>query len=242
MKIRVMSDLHLRRKDDFKYNQLDEDVLVLAGDIGEGMAGIEWVGHQRIGIPVLYVPGNHEYYGEDIGTLNAQLRKVKCCNILNNQTLEIGDVVFVGTTLWTDFNVFGNQPLHAEITRRSLNDYVWIRRKQRRFRVQDSVAYNEVAIRFLERVLSKKDSTKTYVLITHHCAEWSIPARFRNDPVTSGFATKLPYGMEQEFKLWIHGHTHDAFNYEIGGCRIICNPRGYLTEVSGFNENLIVEV
>ena len=30
-----------------------------------------------------------------------------------------------------------------------------------------------------------------------------------------------------EIKVWTHGHTHDNFDYIVGECRIICNPRGY---------------
>jgi len=242
MKIRVMSDLHIRRHDDFPFQQLDEDVVIFPGDIAEGTHGCGWIKRQKITVPVIYVPGNHEYYGQNIGTLNNEFRRVKHCNILNNQVHEIGDVVFVGTVLWTDFNVFGNQPLHAELTRRALNDYIWIQRKWHRFTPDDQIAYNKVAIRFIERVVKNKNPNKKYVLVTHHCAEWSIDTRYKNDPVTAGFATKLPYGLEQEFCLWVHGHTHTAFNYKIGDCRIVCNPRGYMTEKSGFNENLIVEV
>lgn len=237
-----MSDLHLRRKDDFPFIQGDEDVVVLAGDLAEGTQGCGWIKRQNITVPVIYVPGNHEYYGQDIGTLNADFRKVKHCNILNNKILEIDNVVFVGTVLWTDFDVFGNQPLHAEMTRRALNDYLWIKRKWKTFTVQDQIAYNKVAIKFIEKVLRNKDATKKYVLVTHHCAEWSIAHRYKNDPVTAGFATKLPYGMEQEFNLWIHGHTHDHFDYKVGNCRIVCNPRGYTSEKSGFINDLTVEV
>jgi predicted phosphodiesterase len=242
MKLRILSDLHIHHKNDFPFQQLDEDVVVFAGDIAEGMQGCGWIKQQNITVPVIYVPGNHEYYGQDIGKLNVEFRKVKHCNILNNQVMEIDDVVFVGTVLWTDFNIFGNQPLHAEMTRRALNDYVWIQRKGHRFTIDAQIAYNKVAIRFLEKVIKNKDPKKTYVLVTHHCAEWSIANRFKTDPVTAGFATKLPYGMEQEFKLWIHGHTHDAFDYKIGDCQIVCNPRGYFHEGNAFNKDLIVEV
>ena len=31
-----------------------------------------------------------------------------------------------------------------------------------------------------------------------------------------------------QIKLWTHGHTHEDFDYQIGSCRILCNPRGYV--------------
>ena len=35
--------------------------------------------------------------------------------------------------------------------------------------------------------------------------------------------------------LWVHGHTHDSFDYTINGTRVVCNPRGYV--IDGVNEN-----
>jgi len=35
--------------------------------------------------------------------------------------------------------------------------------------------------------------------------------------------------------LWIHGHTHDSFDYAVNGVRVVCNPRGYARD--GVNEN-----
>jgi calcineurin-like phosphoesterase family protein len=31
-----------------------------------------------------------------------------------------------------------------------------------------------------------------------------------------------------QVKLWIHGHTHDDFDYVINQTRVVCNPRGYV--------------
>ena len=47
-------------------------------------------------------------------------------------------------------------------------------------------------------------------------------------------------------QLWIHGHTHDSFDYVVNGCRIVCTPRGYakagVNENPRFDPNLMVEV
>jgi hypothetical protein len=49
-----------------------------------------------------------------------------------------------------------------------------------------------------------------------------------------------------QIRLWTHGHTHHAFDYQIGDTRIVCNPRGYETasysEDSGWDPNKIIEV
>ena len=36
-------------------------------------------------------------------------------------------------------------------------------------------------------------------------------------------------------QLWIHGHMHDSFDYNVNGTRVVCNPRGYVRD--GINEN-----
>ena len=33
--------------------------------------------------------------------------------------------------------------------------------------------------------------------------------------------------LEHQPRLWIHGHTHESFDYQIGKTRVVCNPRGY---------------
>jgi len=44
-------------------------------------------------------------------------------------------------------------------------------------------------------------------------------------------------------KLWTHGHTHYPFDYQIGECRIVCNPRGYDGyENTGWDPNKVVEL
>ncbi len=67
MKLHILSDLHTEFSD-FEAPETDADVVVLAGDIGVGTGGIEWAAGQFPDVPVVYVPGNHEFYGHDIGT------------------------------------------------------------------------------------------------------------------------------------------------------------------------------
>ena len=118
MKIQILSDIHLEfgkwpRQVDI--NKIDADVTVLAGDIGVGLQGIEWA--LTIERPVIYVFGNHEYYGERPMTKlweKAQ-KKVRGTNVhlLNNESLLIDDpqtgerVRFLAATLWTDFCILG---------------------------------------------------------------------------------------------------------------------------------------
>ena len=62
MKIQILSDLHLE-EEGFNIPETDADVIVLAGDIHEGTRAIPWIQEQTDKL-VIYVAGNHEFYGE----------------------------------------------------------------------------------------------------------------------------------------------------------------------------------
>jgi len=107
MKIRQLSDLHLETGP-FTWEDQGEDVVVLAGDIGMGIAGIEWA--KTITKPVVYVAGNHENWDSDIyENIQAMRLVAKGSNIhfLENDELNLtinGETVrFLGCTLWTDY-------------------------------------------------------------------------------------------------------------------------------------------
>src|ERR1035437_9712065 len=107
MKIRQLSDIHLETGP-FTYEDQGEDVVVLAGDIDVGTAGIEWA--KTIPKPVIYVSGNHEHWGQDIyENLVAMRLAAKGSNVhfLENDEVNLtinGETVrFLGCTLWTDY-------------------------------------------------------------------------------------------------------------------------------------------
>ena len=73
VRLHVLSDLHLEHAP-FAIPEVDADVLVLAGDIAPGGAGIEWMRRHADGRPIVYVAGNHEFYGQDLPGLIGRLR------------------------------------------------------------------------------------------------------------------------------------------------------------------------
>ena len=107
MKLHVLSDLHTEFGD-FNPPETDADIVVLAGDIGVGTEGIEWGARQFPAIPIVYVPGNHEFYGQDIRSAHL-LSEVAPDNIqvLDDKACKIDGVRFLGSTLWTDFKFNG---------------------------------------------------------------------------------------------------------------------------------------
>ena len=238
MRIHVLSDLHL------EFGPLDiprspADVAVLAGDIHRGAQGIDWARRMFPRIPVIYVAGNHEFYGHEMKRTLEQLQEEAektdgHVNFLNNDCLVHEGIRFVASTLWSDFRLFGQAPetvaAAKEIAERRINDFRLIRwadgTDEQSFSVERSIVLHEKARSFLDRTLAHPLDSKT-VVVTHHCPGWgSVHEQYRHDPLTPSFCSDLDHLMGRAI-AWIHGHTHDSFDYLWHGTRVVCNPRGY---------------
>lgn len=270
MKIHVLSDLHLDCNM-MHVPMTDADVVVLAGDIWEGgVMWIEWAMTKWLLNPVIYVPGNHEFYGADIDLQREELRSLAAefPNLLwlDSVGTVIKDVAFFGVTLWTDFLFHaqdGNAVAHhaslAEAAR-CIPDYQEITVDGRKLRPEDTAILCDIQKNQLRKVLlSSDDALKTQlnakhirkrVVITHHApSARSVHAKYANSPLTPSFASRLDDTVMLA-DLWIHGHTHDSCDYVLKRAdghetRVVCNPRGYSrgrkNEYS-FNQRLVIEV
>lgn len=256
MRIHVLSDLHLEFAE-YEDHTVECDVIVLAGDIHPGTQGIEWARQRWADKEIIYVPGNHEYYRSQFDQMNEQLAeagKLHGVHVLNRGEVTIGGVRFLGATLWTDFGLFGegDKPWAMRECSSYLADFRVIRYGVRVFTPEDSVRLHRMDVAWLESRLGGKSPTvgepfdgKT-VVVTHHLpSRRSVAARYAKELTSSGFASDLSrmLGLSD---LWIHGHTHDSFDYVEAGTRVICNPRGYVTyggqENYVFDPALVVEV
>lgn len=64
MKLWILSDLHIEQSLwDLPAAWPGHDVLVAAGDIHFAVGGVRWLAERSFGKPVIYVPGDHEWYG-----------------------------------------------------------------------------------------------------------------------------------------------------------------------------------
>ena len=247
MKLHVLSDLHTEFAD-FSPPETDADVVVLAGDIGVGLGGIEWAARRFAKVPVIYVPGNHEFYGHDIALTN-ELKATAPANIhvLNNDILELDGVRFIGCTLWTDFKLYGDGEawFARQCAKQLMNDFASIHNGSRRFTPEDSVELHEASKAWLVGELERKFEGPT-VVVTHHLpASTSVAKRYANDSLNPAFASRLEDVIEKHRpELWIHGHTHVPCDYELFDTRVVCNPRGYPGETRDFRfqADLIVAV
>lgn len=247
MKIQILSDLHLEFLSPSQMDRLVEkigcvgDVLVLAGDIGNGMAP-----HYRNFIEkmatqfekVFLVVGNHEYYGNDIETTNEQIRSV--CDNWNNVSLlcsgweDYRGVRWIGTTLWS----------HVEETTQCFtNDIRYIQNMPLR-------KYNQrhhEAVHFLTETL-ERSKDKPCIVITHYLPSMTlIHEKYKSkedEPFNQWFASSLDNLIEshtQHVPLWIYGHTHDPSRKRLFDTDMVCNPVGYEGENKHPNWNFVVE-
>src|SRR5262245_7005031 len=117
MRVHILSDLHVEFAP-FQPKNVDADVTVLAGDVHTGKNGITWIHKTFPDRAVIYVLGNHEFYGQKIPKLIDDIKEIAQgtnVRVLENQSVEIDNVVFLGATLWTDFRLNGDSVL-AEVT------------------------------------------------------------------------------------------------------------------------------
>lgn len=248
MKLHILSDLHLEFES-FEPPQTDSDAVVLAGDIHIGHRGIEWAVETFPDKPVIYVNGNHEFYGQ---SLPGHYEKIKNASegtnvhTLENEPFVLDGVAFLGCTLWSDFELFGNAYAAEYQAAQWMNDYrkIRIQPEFRQLRPGDTAAIFRRSLKWLANQL-KKYHEKKIIMISHHApSRKSLPQAFQDQEIGAAFASDLEEFIKaSNISCWIHGHLHQFQDYYIGNTRVICNPRGYPTEDrSGFIPDLVMTV
>ncbi|MGO8653082.1 metallophosphoesterase [Rhizobium ruizarguesonis] len=245
MKIWTFSDLHLVFEDlDYELVIPEADVCVVAGDVASPpLASVKWL-HQHIGkrMPVVFVAGNHEYYGQvyidALAAVKANGSDYPSVHFLENSQAAIGGVRFLGATLWTDFDLYDDQPEGMRVAHAIMNDYRTIMYRlnpPERLTPQHTLDFHRESRSWLESELARPSDSKT-VVVTHTCPHsMSVDPQYDGDPVTPAFASDLSQIIEaNQPAAWFHGHTHTSFDYIVPGTRtrVICNPRGYVRQTN----------
>lgn len=253
LKLHVLSDLHLSQAG-FTAPRTDADIVVLAGDIARPPEAVAWA--RALGKPVLYVPGNHEFYGGSLPGTLAQLRALcagTAIHLLHDTEWVHAGVRFLGTPLWTDFLLFGEGAGRAtamEAAHRFMRDFQRIRLADDApalLSPQHSAALFQRHAAWLQDRLDQPFDGPT-VVITHHApSPRSIHPRFADSPVNACFVSRAEHLLGgRKVALWLHGHTHDSFDYVVDGTRVVCNPRGYrrneADENALFDPSLVISV
>lgn len=235
MKIQIASDLHLeflrRTHPAFPVVQpTDADVLVLAGDIANGADGIEAFADWPT--PVVYISGNHEFYGGEVHAVQDVLRAASArtgdhVRYLERREAILGGVRFLGCCLWTDYALNGDPEAAMEAAAQFMVDHRKILIGEHPFTARHALALHRESRGWLEAKLREPFAGQT-VVVTHHGPHpGSVHPHYADHPANPGFVSDLTPLIGQA-ALWIHGHTHSSFRYEVKGTAVIANPRGYL--------------
>ena len=267
MKLQLLSDLHIEVHPKLEIAPAPSaDLLVLAGDIGSYQQGSRLLesdfGLTRFSprhgwpVPVLYVPGNHEYDAADFDEVHVRLREL--CDALDigwleRETRVIDGVRFIGTTLWADFDALVEP---ADTMTEAL------KKRGKAMRAANFYLEKAATIRHGETFLAEplreqslacqtwlrdalaQDFDGTTVAITHFAPTLaSADPRYGLTPGTAGFCNNLD-DLLPRADLWLHGHLHCQFDYMKDGCRVIANPLGYMAkgEQENFRPDLVIEV
>ncbi len=245
MKLHVLSDLHTEFGA-FSLPEVGADVLILAGDVGVGNRGLAFAA--QAARPVVYVPGNHEFYRQDLSLL-AELRRAAPpkVHLLEDEEVRIGGVRFLGTMLWTDFALFGAEERELAMLRAAMmmNDFRLIADHGAAFTPAAAYRRHRASRAWLEARLAEPFGGPT-VVVTHHApSAHSVPGRYAGDLLSAAYASDLEALITRHRPaLWIHGHTHTSYDYKIAATRVVCNPRGYFPQALNpdFDPALVVEV
>lgn len=256
MRIWALSDLHVNFRVGWSPLRIpDAELCVCAGDVTEGGVAnsVRWLKeHVLPAIPVLFVPGNHEFYGSSIREGLEEGRRaaigVEDFHFLDKDVVEIGNVRFVGATLWTDFRLHGDPQNAMTSAHWAMTDYRRIKYSKRpfmRFEPLEALRLHQASRSFLEEALAKAEG-KTTVVVTHHApSPRSVTDEFVNSRLSPAFVSDLE-DLILKFAptLWIHGHVHHPFDYMIGNTRVVCNPLGYPGEIpsAALNPELVIEI
>jgi len=252
MNIRILSDLHFefdrRREMASIRDDVECDLVVLAGDIDNSTEGIAWAG-RTFTRPTLYVMGNHEYYGQDAPMLlqAARVLAAQCgVYLLDRDEVRILGKRFVGCTLWTGFD---SGPLPwTHVARKAhpvMADFSEIRCDGRLVSPNRVAEWYDRDVAWLQEAICPDDPA---VVITHFAPTWQVinPKFGGGDEMTAYFHSNLEHLMGDAVPLWIYGHNHWSDDVTIrtasGSTRVVSNQLGYRDEQCGFIPGRLIEI
>lgn len=280
MKIVYMSDLHQEFNGPIKGRFPKGDVLLLGGDITIATSLREpttTLKYQQIQTSfrgllekcknfsrVYYILGNHEHYYSCFSETKIIIQKYidnhfpnNNIKILDNDYEIYDEVLFIGSTLWTDFN--NQNPQDMIDIQWGLNDYRLIVNKpwesisyvERNSPKEHHLITSEFILdefrksrNFIQKTLSEKKKIPTVVL-THHAPSWKSQHEKRFGSGLGGaFYSNMDWLIQDnpQIKYWFHGHSHDNVDYMLGGTRILSNQQGYPKENLDFVLNKWVKI
>lgn len=231
MRIHIVSDLH-QEFGEVPLPRVDCDCVIFAGDVNTKTNGIQWILREFRDVPVIYICGNHEYYGENYPSLISKLKmRAEGTNVhvLENESVTIQGLRFFGCTLWTDMALMGDWTEGAVEAGNLMNDHKRIRNSARAYKKlspRDTRAAHLASVAAMREFFTAGDA-RSAVIVTHHAPSMrSLPERRRSELLSCAYASHLDTLIEEfQPRLWIHGHIHHNNDYQIGETRVLANPR-----------------
>lgn len=242
LKARYFGDLHLEFTDHQPsvIESIGEDLVVLAGDISTGTLGIEWAKSAFLGRPVVYVLGNHEFFGQDWHALVPEARKAcegSNVHMLENDQIEIEGLRVLGCSLWTDFHCFGEA--YAKAAEQAASDLMVDYKAIRNSRNADGMLLpKDTYLRcrashdWLEAEIGRSDQPT--LVVTHHTPSLATEhPSFRGEITGAAFYNRFDHLIRSPVRAWIHGHTHYSCEARVNGIPVVTNQSGYPREYRG---------
>ena len=257
MKLQLLSDLHLETEPFDPEPAPGAELLVLAGDIDAGWTGL--ARFARWPVPVLYVPGNHEFDGRAFEQVLPALRE-RCesfgIRLLHRQSLLVqaadGETLrFVGVVRWSDFDIFG--AAQRERAMRAARYFMQLMAATR-----DGAPLDPEGIRaegladraWLEQELMRppRGRWRRTVVVTHFApSQRSADPRYGAQAGTASFCN-ADDDLIPRADLWLHGHLHCRHDYLVeragrAPARVVCQARGLAGkgEDAGFDPLRLIE-
>jgi hypothetical protein len=186
---------------------------------------------------VFYIMGNHEHYGYKFHKTYDYLKSMMPANVslLEKESVEFDGVIFIGATLWSDFN--NGDPTTMWEVGRSMNDFRIITMYNDRtgvyhkFTTERAKQDHNEALTYIDQAVKAAGNLPVVVMTHHYPSHRSIHPKYANDYcMNGGFGSNLDQFIldRPQIMAFHHGHTHDRFSYNIGSTWISCNPRGYI--------------
>lgn len=226
------------------------DLMVIAGDTAtskgrrRGRSSVQYadaVG-RYLGVPVVMIAGNHEFYEGDLDEEISELRAEARATGGQVLFLECERTAFdyggerlhvLGCTLWTDFSLFGDADTAIRASASGMTDFSAIRYQKRHLSPQVTLDMNRRSREWITTAMSdirQEDPYAKVLLITHHAPSLkSVPESLREDVLTAAYASNLEdEAISWRPEVWLHGHLHGTCDYLLGDTRIISAARGYV--------------
>lgn len=192
---------------------------------------------------VYWVPGNHEYYGYDIGNKSSPLKETIRSNVflVNNIHVPYDHIDLYFSTLWSHIS-----PANEWEIGRCLRDFDLIHINQQKFTPRHFSSLHQESRSFLEANLPTVEGRQSMIISHHVPTLMHYPKKYRNSPLNEGFAVELYDLIEGSgADYWLYGHHHfNVPTFKIGSTDMITNQLGYVEhgENSGFTVNALVQM